>query len=206
MRLNDIDICNEAIGLCGSTEWIQTLGTAGNTASLRCDRFFESAVQRVLRKHNWSCATNFVQLAQNTTEPVAEFDYAYTLPFDLVRVINAYGDSEGYSPYNRWRIVGRDLHTNLDTIYLKYVQMPEDYRELDVLLASAISYELAVLLAPTLVKDKEQFYILKREAMNVLAQAKAIDTLENKDLYVENDVYQDHRDIVGSHTASRSNI
>lgn len=200
MRLDDIEICNQAIGLCGSTEWIQTLGTAGNVASLRCDRFFEPAVQRVLRKHNWGCATNFVQLAQNTTGPTAEFDYAYALPFDCVRIIDAYSDSEGYSPYDRWRKVGRNIHTNLDAIYLKYVQMPEDYRELDVLLSNAISYELAVMLAPSLVKDAEQFMILKQEAKRMLAEAKAIDTLESKDLYVENDPYQDQRDIVGSHT------
>lgn len=201
MRLTDIDICNQAIGLCGSTEWIQSLDDTDNVAALRCDRFFIPAVERVLRRHNWSCATNFVRLAENSVAPTAEFDNAFALPFDCIRAINIYGDSCGYSPYDRWRIVKRNVHTNLDTVYLKYVQFPEDYQELDTLLSTAISYELAVLLAPTLVKDAEAFSLLKRAQKYAEAEAKAMDTLENKDLYIENDVYQDHRTSVGTYTA-----
>ena len=198
MRLDDVDICNQAIGLCGSTQWIQTLGNTENTASLRCDRFFLPAVERVLRKHNWSCATNFVQLAENTTAPTAEFDNAFATPFDCVRAINVYGNNDGYSPYDRWRVVGRDIHTNLSTVYLKYVQFPEDYRDLDTLLSTAISYELALLMAPSLVKDPNVHAMLRQGARIALTEAKAIDTLENKDLYVENDVYDDHRRGIGS--------
>lgn len=200
--LDQIEICNDAIGLCGSTQFIQSLGDPDSVASLRCDRYFIPAVKRVLRRHNWFCATHFVELAQNTTAPTGEFDYAYALPPDCVRINKVFANKDGYSPYDRWQPYKRNIHTNIGKLYLKYVQMPEDYRELDVLLADAIAYELAVKLAPTLLKDKRQYAILKQASKVALADAKAIDTLEAKDLYVENDVYNDYREIVGSHTSS----
>ena len=201
MRLSDVEICNQAIGLCGSTDWIQTLGDTTSTASMRCDRFFLPAVERVLRRFNWSCATTFVQLAENTTAPTAEYDNAFALPFDCVRVINVYGNSDGYNPHNRWRIVGRDIHTDLTSVYLKYVQFPEDYRDLDVLLSTAISYELATMMAPSLVKDPQIYSILENAKRKAEAEARAIDALENKELYVENDVYNDHRMSIGTNTS-----
>ena len=197
MRLDDVDICNQAIGLCGSTQWIQSL-TDQTTAARRCERFFQSSVEKVLRKHDWHCASTNVSLAQNTDTPTVTYEYAYALPFDCVRLVEVYSSANGYSPYDRWEPQGRNIETDIDALYIRYVKMPEDYRELDILLADAIAYELAVMLAPTLVSNAEIYGILKQASQKALADAKAIDTLESKQLYAENDVWEDARTSVGN--------
>lgn len=197
MRLSDVEICNEAIGLVGSTDWIQSLTDPDSISAQRCNRYFTSAVETVLRQHDWNCATAVVALAQNATSPITEYDYSFALPYNCVRVINMYSTSECYSPYDRWRIVGRDIHTDSGTVYLKYVAFPEDYKELDILLAKAIAYELALKLAPSYMKDREVYAILEQASRRARSEAQAIDSLESKYLYVENSVWSDVRDTVG---------
>jgi len=197
MRLNDVGICNHAIGLCGSTEWIQSLSDS-SVAAERCKRFFPAAVELVLRQHDWSSATKLVQLAENTTTPTFEYDHSFALPFDCIKIINVYGDDDGYSPYDRWKIVGRNLFTDLDEVYLRYVQFPADYKDLDIMLAHAIAYELAMILAPTLIKDPQMYSILENAKEKACAKARAMDTLENKELYTENSVWNDQRNNIGA--------
>lgn len=193
MRLSDVDICNTAVGLCGSSDFIQLLTDKTSTMALRCNQFFKQSVECVLRKHDWHCAEGRQKLAKNTAAPTFEYDNAFALPFDCVRVVKVYGDSDAYSPYDRWHIQERNLLTDLDEVYLKYIKFPEDYRELDVLLAKAIAYELALMLAPSIFKDKEMYGILFQASQQVLREAKAMDTLENKDAYTENSRWEDAR-------------
>ena len=63
---------------------------------------------------------------------------------------------------------------------------------------ACLRYELAIMLAPTLTKNAEVYAILKQAAKLALAEAKAVDTLENKYINVENDVLEDHRLSVGT--------
>jgi len=193
MRMNEVDICNMAIGLCGSSDFIQSLTDTTSTSALRCNQFFKSSVESVLRKHDWHCAEGRQKLAKNTASPVFEYENAFAIPFDCARIIKVYGDSNGYSPYDRWHVQGRGLITDLDAVYLKYVKFPSDYKDLDILLSKAIAYELALMLAPSLFKDKEMYGILFQAGQTVLREAKAMDTLENKDAYVENNRWEDAR-------------
>ena len=197
MRMNDVEICNDAIGLVGSTDFIQSLTDPNSAMARRCNRYFEPAVERVLRKHNWSSATKVIELAQNIAAPAIEYDFSYALPSDCVKVINIYGDSTAYSPYDRWRVVKRNINTDLGKVYLKYVQFPEDYQDLDILLADAITYELALKLAPAQMKDIKLYSILFQASRQACAEAKAMDTMENKELYVENSVWEDARLNIG---------
>ena len=192
MRMTDVDICNHAIGLCGSTDWIQSLDD-NSVSARRCKRFFEPAVERVLASHDWSCASRIVRLAQNTTSPTAEYQYAYALPNDCIKIVNVFFDDSGYCPYNRWKVRGRNIQTDLDAVYLEYVQFPEDYKDLDTLLGQAIAYELAVMLAPSLIKNPEIYGLLNSAKERECAKARAMDSMQDKELYDENSPYEDQR-------------
>jgi len=192
MRLSDVEIANTAIGLCGSSAFILSLDQDSEAAE-RCKRFLPIATEKVLRKHDWNCATQLIRLAQNTLAPTFEYDHAYALPYNCVRVVNCYENDDYYSSYDRWRVVGRNVHTDMDAVYLKYIAMPDDYRDLDVLLSDAVAYELAMMLAPTLMKDPQMFSILNQAKQRAYMEAQAIDTLENKFAYTENSVWNDAR-------------
>ena len=76
---------------------------------------------------------------------------------------------------------------------LQYVAYPDDFRQLDILLADAISGELAIMLAATLVHDPDKFGMITQVARMKLNEAKAIDTLENKFIDQEASVWNDAR-------------
>jgi len=193
MRMSDVDICNTSLALLGSTDFIQLLTDTDSVWARRCNQFFKSSVELVLREHDWHCATHSAELARNTSGPASkEYTYSYALPTDCVRVIDVLG-AEDYSPYDRWRIAKRNVITDLGTCYLKYVQMPEDYKTLDVILAETIAYKLSLRLAASYIKDKEMYQILNYAYNDTLKRAKAADTLENQEAFTENDRYEDAR-------------
>jgi len=196
--IDEVEICNNAIALCGSTDFIQSLTDPDSVSARRCNQFFHTSVKKVLRKHDWNCASDVSLLAENSEAPIFQYDNAYALPVDCIRVINVYGDERGFSPYDRWKIRKRNVHTDLGQVYLEYVQVPDDYNELDILLSDAIAGELALKLAATLVKDPEIYGVLFQTAKRMIAEAKAIDTLENKFVDVNNVVWNDARLNVGS--------
>ena len=195
--IDEVEICNNAIALCGSTDFIQSLTDPDSVAARRCNQFFKPSVQKVLRKHDWNCATSISLLAQSSTSPEFKYDNRFPLPADCIRVINVYGSQSGYCSYNRWEIRQRNVETNLGTVYLQYVSMPEDYRSLDILLSDAIAGELSLKLSASLVKDPEIYSILFQTARRMMAEAQAIDTLENKFIDEENSVWNDARTEMG---------
>lgn len=191
--INEVAICNTAIGMCGSTDFIQSLDDTQSVSARRCNAFFVQSAKKVLRKKDWNCAKKTQQLARNTTAPIIKYDYAYNLPVDCVRVVNVYGDKTGYNPYDRWEIIKESVHTDLDEVYLEYVAYPENYRNLDILLADAISCELALMLAATLIHDPQVFGYLMQVCKIKFAEAAAIDTLENKFINREASIWNDAR-------------
>ena len=51
---------------------------------------FSDVVNQVLRAHPWNCATKRATLAKFTVKPVYNFDHAYQLPTDALRVVSLY--------------------------------------------------------------------------------------------------------------------
>ena len=192
MRIDKVGICNMALSLAGAPDYIQSLDE-NSVIARRCKLLFEPCVEMVLRKHDWSSAATVTQLAADTSTPTTLYDHSYPIPFDCVKVVSVYGDADYYSPYDRWRIIGRNIETDLDTVYLKYVQMPEDYRTLDILLSEAIAYSIAFHFAPSYIKDKEMLQLLYLQGERALQSAKAADTLENKEAFTENSPWEDAR-------------
>jgi len=203
MRMDDVQICNHAIALCGSTDFIQSL-TDNSVSARRCNQFFLPSVERILAEHDWSSATTIATLAQNTSGPIAEYQFNYALPFDCVKVVQVFFDDSGYCPYTRWKVRGRNLQTDLDSVFLEYVQFPEDYRDLDILLTTAIAYEVGAMLAPTLIKNPEIYAILNSAKEKACAKARAMDTMQDKELYTENDGWGDQRLRVGGTSSGGS--
>ena len=51
---------------------------------------FSDVVNQVLRAHPWNCATKRATLAKFTVKPTYNFDHAYQLPTDALRVLSLY--------------------------------------------------------------------------------------------------------------------
>ena len=112
MAQSVIDICNSALQRVGATT---ILSLSDNSPEARaCSVAYDSNRRDELRKHRWNFATQRAVLAPDSTAPAFDFDYAFTLPSDCLRVIrpNTY-DLD-------WVVEGRKILTNdSDTLYLR---------------------------------------------------------------------------------------
>ncbi|WP_286919768.1 hypothetical protein [Pseudomonas sp. UBA6753] len=81
-----IDICNMAIFRIGNGTRIDDLEETSQPARI-CKQFYESSRDFVLRADcDWGFATAFAQLAEVADNPNPDFQYAYAVPNDCMRV------------------------------------------------------------------------------------------------------------------------
>ena len=130
-----IQICNSALNQLGASS-ITALTENSKNARLGNERY-PTVTDAVFRSHPWNCLVKRIQLAQDTDTPAWGFSYQYTLPSDCLRVLQI-------KDYNLdYKIEGRKLLINEDTVFLIYLAQITDVNELDVLLRETISAGLA---------------------------------------------------------------
>lgn len=79
------EICNLAISHLGSVKRIANVETEKSTEASVCNIFYDQVLEQVLRDADWSFSTKFVSLGLISTDPTAEWGYAYQYPSDCVR-------------------------------------------------------------------------------------------------------------------------
>ena len=130
-----IQICNSALNQLGASS-ITALTENSKNARL-CNERYETVRDAVFRSHPWNCLVKRVQLAKDTEIPAWGFTNQYTLPSDCLRVLQI-------KDYNLdYKIEGRKLLINEDTVFLIYLAQITDVNELDVLLRETISAGIA---------------------------------------------------------------
>ena len=131
-----VDMCNSALNLLGAST-ISSLTEDTKNARL-CNQRYEPIRDRVFRSHNWNCLIKRVQLAQDSTGPVVEYTYGYTLPTDCLRVLKIHnGSTDSIKSALDYKIEGRKVVTDETTIYLVYIALITDPNEFDSYLREA---------------------------------------------------------------------
>jgi len=108
-----IDIISGALLLLGHDS-INALSDPGYPNRV-AQNTYDNMVQTELTKSNWTFARVKVQLAQLTTDPVDEFDNAYQLPSDRLKVLFI-------RPRTRYKIYRDQIFTNVSgPLFLDYI-------------------------------------------------------------------------------------
>ena len=81
-------------------------------------------MQNLLASYPWRFALTQKKLARLTDRPVADYQYAYQLPNDCVRVLSA-GQNIKSSRLN-YKIIGQKLYTDANEVILSYIRRPEE--------------------------------------------------------------------------------
>lgn len=146
MAFTDIDICNKALLKLGEST-ISSFDDGTEVAST-CGTIYPDYVKSLISAYNWSFARQKVQLAKLTTAPVLDYDYAYQLPSDMLRLIAVFDDNQ--SPANNvldYRVHQDELHTQEDGVWIEYIkdvgeeEWPSHFVEF---VATALAAELAM--------------------------------------------------------------
>ncbi len=173
-----VDICNSALNLLGAST-ISALTEDSKNARL-CNQRFEPVRNRVFRSHNWNCLITRVQLAQDTTGPVVEYTYGYTLPTDCLRVLKIHnGTTDSIESNLDYKVEGRKIVTNEGTIYLVYIALDTDPNTYDSYLAESISHQLAADLCYAITNNSTLANNYMARADERLREARFIDATEN---------------------------
>ena len=187
-----VDIANNALTLLGAST-ISSLTEDTKNARL-CNQRYEPIRNRVFRSHNWNCLIKRVELAQDSTGPVIEYTYGYTLPSDCLRVLKVHnGTTDSIASALDYKVEGRKIVTDEGTVYLVYVALDTDPTNYDSYLYEAVSHQLAADLAYAITNNSTLANQYMSRADERLREARFIDATENALDTIEANEFTDAR-------------
>lgn len=175
MATSVIEICNNALLDLGENP-IMALDEGSKGAEL-CLRRWPAVRDAVLRAHPWNCAMAQAELAAGTEAPLWQWNYVYSLPADVIRVVRVVA-SDG-SDVPRWEIQGGLILCNEDApLYISYVRRETDAARYDPMLSEAMSARLAAMLAYPLSGSTSLADACWRAYRDKLSEARGVDARE----------------------------
>ena len=187
-----VDIANSALNLLGAST-ISAFTDDSKNARLVNQRY-EPVRNRVFRSHAWNCLHKRVQLAQNSTAPVVEYSHAYALPSDCLRVLKVHnGTTDSIKSAIDYKLEGRNIVTDLDTIFLIYIALDTDPNNYDTYLRESISHQLAADICYAITNNATLANNYMGRADERLREARFIDATENSLGKIESNEFTDAR-------------
>jgi len=187
-----VDICNSALNLLGAST-ITALTDDSKNARL-CNQRYEPVRNRIFRSHAWNCLTKRVQLAQDSSAPVVEYSYQYTLPSDCLRVLKIHtGVTDSIESDIDYKVESRKIKTNEGTVYLVYIALDTDPNNYDSYLQEAISAGLAADIAYAVTNNATLANNYLTTADERLREARFVDATENSLGTIESNEFTDAR-------------
>lgn len=149
MALSELAICNRALIALGE-DVITSLDDNRSKAARLCKAAFPLVRDEVTRRVPWNCARARASLAADAVPPGFEWEFAYTLPADNLRVYQVAED-----PDTPWEEEGGKLLTDHEApLNIRYIRRLDDVTLIDAQLAGAISYALAADIAVALAQSE----------------------------------------------------
>ena len=140
------------------------------------NQLYEPTLQNLLASYPWRFALTQKTLARLAENPISDYQYAYQLPNDCVRVLSAgqYVKSSGLN----YKIVGQKLYTNAATAILNYIHRPEE-NTFPTFFVDALVGKLAAEFCLPLTENSSRTDFLTRQANELFARAKLIDAQQD---------------------------
>ena len=187
-----VNICNSALNLLGAST-ISALTEDTKNARL-CNQRYEPIRNRIFRAHNWNCLITRTQLAQDSTAPIVEYAYAYTLPVSCLRILKIHnGTTDSIASNLDYKVEGRKILTGEGTVYLVYIALDTDPNVYDSYLREAISAEIAADLCYSITNNSALVTKYRTLADERLREARFVDSSENALDTVESNEFVDAR-------------
>ncbi len=178
---SEAGICSLALNKVGGSNIISL--TEGSRNANLCADEYPNARDQLLGDHDWNFAASRVKLAQLTAAPVYEFDHAYRLPADFIRLIAAH-DNEAGAGVLDYRLEGDDggqlLLSSADQVWVRYVRRVTDPNQMPPSFKRALAFELAVRLAVPIANSRTLREDVDRGAAKTLRKARSIDALQDR--------------------------
>jgi len=190
-----VEICNSALNILGANN-ITALTEDSKNARL-CNQRYEPLRDAVFREHTWNCLVKRVQLARDTASPTHEYNYQYQLPSDCLRVLSTGGYHDGSTSNvdggQKFKVEGRKILTDEDTVYLIYSARITDPTQYDSLLIESIVARLAAELCYAITSSTSLAVALKQDYAEKLRLARHAGATEGTPDYIDSSTFINSR-------------
>lgn len=141
--------------------------------AILCNARYADSRQAVIRMHPWGCCKKLAQLGASPVAPPFDWGVQYPLPADYIR-IGYVADTDGRQIDDaKWEVVGNMLMTDegapLNVLYYFDLQ---DTTRFDALMVQAIGLQLALNVAPVLVRDDAKLARIQKKFDDTMSIAR----------------------------------
>ena len=137
----------------------------------------------LLEEHTWTWAKAFSALNQDTANDNPKYDYSYTLPSNLLRMMNAYyanTTSPNYATRETdYEIINNKLYSNRDYITVEYIVSNFDVELTPQSFKLALAYKILSEISASLMNDPTKLELYTRRAAIEINNAISIDATNN---------------------------
>ncbi|BCS87331.1 hypothetical protein [Pseudodesulfovibrio sediminis] len=177
----DTNICNLALGHLKITDLLTNVLTESSVAAQQFRLHWSPVLKEVLRAYPWRFATKRWLLGgpSDTDKPLFEWEYAYKLPQECMRIITVFGaDQMPMTADGAWEKEGDCILTNEEApLYLKGVGLVTNSNKFDASFVNALSFRLAAQVAPGVGESKLQNGMMEVYT-GLIASGQSIDSSE----------------------------
>ena len=185
--ITEVSICSSALTKLGD-ETITSL-TDDNDRARKCNLLYGSTRDSVLRSHPWNFALKRASLAALVDAPIWEYDYAYQLPADCLRLVKTNANTKDVH-----KIEGRQIYTDaVAPLLILYVRRVEETTDFDANFVDALIVRLAFELANVITGKKRYAEEMWGEYQTKLAHARTIDGMEGSPEVLDDHTLTDFR-------------
>lgn len=122
MGMTPLDLCSRALLKIGAGTI--TSFDEGTLEAEVAANLYPAARDALLSSHPWNFAIAQADLLRLVKRPTADFEYAFQLPPDCLRVLSA--GTGGRGSGLRYRIYARQVHCDADEVTLTYICRPRE--------------------------------------------------------------------------------
>ncbi len=174
MNLTAIDICSQALVKLGANP-ISSFEEETTEARV-ATQLYSVVAESLLTSYPWRFALTQNKLNRLVKVPESDFRYAYALPNDCIRILSA--GTAGRGQGLDYRICGRELHTNTDTVLLSYVYRPSE-SDFPPFFVQALIARLAAEFCLPLTESTSRTDYLRKLSGEELQNARLIDSQQS---------------------------
>lgn len=193
--LSSTAICNMALARIGHQRPLADLQTDTGKAADNARLFYENTRDAMLREHYWNFSIKRAALTASATSPNHEYDYAYPLPTDYLRMVRTSWEATGWAandeavsifvdheasiPYRIENHLGaKALLCNEASVSIEYVAQITDTSIYDPLFTDCLAQRLAAEFAGPIADNANLTRTMWDIYQQKLASARTTDAME----------------------------
>lgn len=175
MATSDVAIANMALDKLGAAR-IVSLGDDSRNARA-CNACYAQLRDQELRAHGWNFAKTRATLAAHATAPDFDFDYAFPLPTDCLRILPPKRTGLDWTIENH---AGRSaiLTNDGDAIELVYIARITDPTVFDALFDDALAARMALHMCEEITQSNQKKADAKDDYIGAIRRAKRTNAIE----------------------------